>query len=521
MSIRPKGPKARRAQPLLIAALAVAASPALVSSEAAAQAFRPQQQQDEPPPSQFEPRKGRGQGQQGQGQQGQQGQGQRHRGQDAPQQHAPRQGRQGSPDAWRAPGRGQAGTPPPQGPAPGTQPGRDPRQHFGRDRRHEAPPPATAEPPRRDPGGRLFGRDRRHDSTPPVAAEPRRDGHRGRDRDTDRGDVRHISPAERVERRRERREWRARNDGPVLSIDALRQGRREERLRGGGVVLQEPDARRIYRGDGRRLFIQRDETRRLRRFARDLDTRRGSDGRTISSYRRHGVEIFTETGPDGHLIRRWRRGPGGREVYLIDNRRTWRRWGTRGGLGLAINIGPPILSIPRHRYIVEYDGSSYDDIYDALSAPPMMRLDRGYTLDEVLATAYLRDRMRRIDLDSINFAFGSWQVDESQYDDLERIARAINRLIQDNPDEIVLVEGHTDAVGDDVDNLTLSDRRAEEVASILSEEFDIPPENLVTQGYGEEFLKVDTDGPERANRRVTIRRITPLLSRNTAYRDRD
>ena len=67
-------------------------------------------------------------------------------------------------------------------------------------------------------------------------------------------------------------------------------------------------------------------------------------------------------------------------------------------------------------------------------------------------------------------------------------------------------------VGNEVDNLSLSDRRAEAVALILSEQFQVPPENLTTQGYGEQHLKVPTDGPERANRRVTARRITPLLS---------
>ena len=36
----------------------------------------------------------------------------------------------------------------------------------------------------------------------------------------------------------------------------------------------------------------------------------------------------------------------------------------------------------------------------------------------------------------------------------------------------------------------------------LSQNFDIPPENLVTEGYGEQYLKVDTDGPERQNRRA-------------------
>ena len=61
----------------------------------------------------------------------------------------------------------------------------------------------------------------------------------------------------------------------------------------------------------------------------------------------------------------------------------------------------------------------------------------------------------------------------------------------------------------------------EEVANILTQEFDVPPENLVTQGYGEEFLKIDTDGPERRNRRVTVRRITPLLDRRVSSRNDD
>jgi outer membrane protein OmpA-like peptidoglycan-associated protein len=34
----------------------------------------------------------------------------------------------------------------------------------------------------------------------------------------------------------------------------------------------------------------------------------------------------------------------------------------------------------------------------------------------------------------------------------------------------------------------------------------------VTQGYGEQYLKVPTEEPERENRRVTVRRITPLVA---------
>ena len=59
--------------------------------------------------------------------------------------------------------------------------------------------------------------------------------------------------------------------------------------------------------------------------------------------------------------------------------------------------------------------------------------------------------------------------------------------------------------------LSLSDRRAESAATLLTQQFGVPAENLTSQGYGEQYLKVPTDGPERRNRRVTVRNITPLL----------
>lgn len=74
-----------------------------------------------------------------------------------------------------------------------------------------------------------------------------------------------------------------------------------------------------------------------------------------------------------------------------------------------------------------------------------------------------------------------------------------------------MIEGYTDAVGSSAENLALSDRRAESVALALTEYYQVPPENMVVQGYGEQFLLVPTDGAERENRRVAVRRITDLL----------
>ena len=124
--------------------------------------------------------------------------------------------------------------------------------------------------------------------------------------------------------------------------------------------------------------------------------------------------------------------------------------------------------------------------------------------------------MPRIDIDTITFDFGSWEVTPDQAQHLQFIADGIAQAIQQNPDEVFLIEGHTDAIGPDDENLSLSDRRAESVAQILTAQFGIAPENLTTQGYGEQYLKIPTQEAERRNRRVTIRRITPLLNGPTA-----
>ena len=96
------------------------------------------------------------------------------------------------------------------------------------------------------------------------------------------------------------------------------------------------------------------------------------------------------------------------------------------------------------------------------------------------------------------------------------MAAALNRAVRANPQEVYLVEGYTDAVGSDIDNLSLSDRRAQSVATVLSERFGVPPENLTTQGYGEQYLKVNTQEANRENRRVVVRRVTPLIQQGQA-----
>ena len=112
---------------------------------------------------------------------------------------------------------------------------------------------------------------------------------------------------------------------------------------------------------------------------------------------------------------------------------------------------------------------------------------------------------------TVTFATGSAAIQPSQAKALSTLGLSMRDIIEQQPDAVFLIEGHTDAVGSASYNLALSDQRAETVALALTQYFNVPPQNLITQGYGESDLKVSVLTDERANRRAAVRNITGLL----------
>jgi outer membrane protein OmpA-like peptidoglycan-associated protein len=287
--------------------------------------------------------------------------------------------------------------------------------------------------------------------------------------------------------------------------------RNRERPSGVDVLREIGD--RVILQLGGQTFVESNERPRMSRDARDVyyeDLPRGRTREVI--VRGNGSQIVTIRNRHGDIIQRSRITPDGREYILsyvderyYENRGEWRDPGA--------DLPPIRLTIPRDDYILESrrvrDPNAY---YEFLEQPPVERIQRLYSVDEVKRSARVRDIARRIDLDTLNFEFGSASIGDSEVEKLDGVATAMERMLERNPAETFLIEGHTDAVGSDQANLALSDRRAEAVAEALTGAFGIPPENLATQGYGEQYLKINTQKPERENRRVTIRRITPLVA---------
>ncbi|RWP03553.1 MAG: flagellar motor protein MotB [Mesorhizobium sp.] len=287
--------------------------------------------------------------------------------------------------------------------------------------------------------------------------------------------------------------------------------RRRPRPRGVDVVRELGD--RVILQFNNQTIVESDDAPRMHRGARNVYYEELSGDRTREIVERdNGIQIVTIRNRYGDVIQRSRIAPDGREYVLsyvderyYDDDSDWRDPGD--------DLPPIRIDIPREEYILDAeDIEDPGDYYTFLEQPPVERVQRLYSIDEVKRSARVRDIARRIDLDTLNFEFGSASIPETEVQKLEGVASAMEKLLEKNPAETFLIEGHTDAVGRPEANLALSDRRAEAVAEALTNAFSIPPENLTTQGYGEEYLKVNTSEPNRENRRVAIRRITSLVA---------
>lgn len=275
-----------------------------------------------------------------------------------------------------------------------------------------------------------------------------------------------------------------------------------EILQNGDRVVERTDDRVVVNRNGEYVVLK-DENTLLRQPGAQVRTENFADGSTRTVVEREdGVRVVTVRSPLGRILYRARVLPSGERYVLIDERSAIE----------DIDVAELPEVDPREQSLSYSERMDEDALAEALSIERERRaLDRGYSLRQVREVRELREQMPRIDLDAITFATGSAAIAPNQAQELSALGRAMSRIIDENPGEIFLIEGHTDTVGSEVMNLALSDRRAESVALALTEYFDVPPENLVTQGYGERFLKYRIAGDVRENRRAAVRRITPLL----------
>ncbi|OWV71091.1 hypothetical protein ATY77_16155 [Rhizobium sp. R634] len=280
----------------------------------------------------------------------------------------------------------------------------------------------------------------------------------------------------------------------------------------GARIDDRTDDNRVIIQYNNQVIVRSDDDRRfLRDGERPIYEELSRDRYRETITRPEGYRIVTIRNRYGDIIQRSRVDARGREYVLYYSPDLYEDPDRDYFEDPGADLPPMRLRVPLNDYIIDTSSEPDRDYYEFLSEPPVEQVERVYSLDEVKYSARIRDKVRRIDLDTITFATGSADIPMTQARTLRKVADAINQVLEKDPSETFLIEGHTDAVGSDQSNLILSDQRAESVANVLSDVYGIAPENLATQGYGERYLKVTTSGPEQENRRVTIRRVTPLV----------
>jgi len=283
----------------------------------------------------------------------------------------------------------------------------------------------------------------------------------------------------------------------ALAVGSIIKSANDQRDR--QVVSNTGDRVVVLNPDGTYSVYKDDDTV-LRRPGSTVRTETFRDGSTRTIVERgDGSQVVTIRDATGRVLRRATYDHLGREMVLIDD--------------LAYEDPVDLRDLPRPRR--DRVTISLQDENAALKAKLAAReaakAGRTFSLRQVREIPEVRALAATIDAGNVTFDSGSSAIKAAEAESLADLGTLMQDLLDENPGEMFLIEGHTDATGKAAMNLALSDRRAESVALALTEYFDIPPENMVVQGYGESELLIDTQDDERRNRRVAVRVITPLL----------
>ena len=156
--------------------------------------------------------------------------------------------------------------------------------------------------------------------------------------------------------------------------------------------------------------------------------------------------------------------------------------------GFALTLGPATASA---------EEPTVDEMVCALNpkcaVPFVDRRLRGITTAASERTPGSFDR-------TVNFPFDSAELTPEARNELDQVAKALKH--PDTRNFTILINGHTDAVGTEVYNQRLSQRRAEAARDYLITEQGIEPNRLIAKGYGKSQLLLPSDPTNALNRRV-------------------
>jgi len=115
-----------------------------------------------------------------------------------------------------------------------------------------------------------------------------------------------------------------------------------------------------------------------------------------------------------------------------------------------------------------------------------------------------------VNLPDVLFEFGKANLTSSARDKARDIANVLTNQAQGRH---ISIEGHTDSIGSDAANQTLSERRADSVAAALENE-GVSKERIATKGYGKRYPVApnkNADGSDNPSGRAKNRRVEVII----------
>lgn len=145
---------------------------------------------------------------------------------------------------------------------------------------------------------------------------------------------------------------------------------------------------------------------------------------------------------------------------------------------------------------VDSDGDGVPDSMDKCANTPA-----NHKVDATGCTIF-EEKMAPVgDVDiEVRFAFDSAAIPANKISDVEGLGAFMQRF----PESTVMIEGHASNIGNPAYNMRLSERRANSVAEILKNKFNIAPSRISAVGYGVTRPRVEgnTSAAHAANQRI-------------------
>jgi len=157
-----------------------------------------------------------------------------------------------------------------------------------------------------------------------------------------------------------------------------------------------------------------------------------------------------------------------------------------------------VANVPKANFI--RTNKLFFDVAANDTRPLMLANFRVAASDKTIYDALIADG--QVTTQGILFDFGSDKIRPESTPTLKEIGK----MLADHADLRLMIEGHTDNVGDDASNMSLSERRAASVKSHLVANYSIDAGRLESKGFGESKPAAGNDTAEgrQNNRRVVL-----------------